>query len=153
MELQVSQDHVADFAAAFWQAVPDANVYLFQGPMGAGKTTLIAALCRAKGVQDAVSSPTFSIINEYAYREHGILKKLYHMDLYRLDSEEEVIQAGVEDAVYSGAICFVEWPEKAPYLFDVTAVHVLIEPISDTERSVKITAQQARSRGAATETA
>jgi tRNA threonylcarbamoyladenosine biosynthesis protein TsaE len=151
MELQVSQDHVADFAAAFWQVVPNAKVFLFQGPMGAGKTTLIGALCRAIGVQDPVSSPTFSIINEYAYREHGVLKKLFHMDLYRLNSEEEVIQAGVEDAVYSGAICFVEWPEKAPHLFDASAVQVLIEPVSDTERLVKIKAPQGFHTPAVTE--
>src|SRR4051812_7464664 len=128
MELQVSLDHLPDFATAFWNEAGAATVFLFHGAMGAGKTTLIAALCRAKGVQDTVSSPTFSIINEYVYSEHGVLKKLYHMDLYRLKSEEEVIQAGVEDAVYSGALCFVEWPEKALHLFDETAVQVLIEP-------------------------
>jgi len=138
MELQVSLDALHDFATAFWNDVSQATVVLFHGAMGAGKTTLIAALCRAKGVQDPVSSPTFSIINEYAYPEHGVLKKLFHIDLYRLKSEEEVVQAGVEDAVYSGSLCFIEWPEKAPHLFDETAMHVLVEPVSATERLVKI---------------
>lgn len=138
MELQVSLESLDAFAAAFWHEIKDAVVVLFHGTMGAGKTTLIAALCKAKGVADAVSSPTFSIINEYAYEEHGVLKKLYHMDLYRLKSEEEVVQAGVEDAVYSGALCFVEWPERAPNLFDESALHVLIEPRTTTERTVKI---------------
>jgi tRNA threonylcarbamoyladenosine biosynthesis protein TsaE len=138
MELQVSLDRLNDFAARFWKEIGTATVVLFHGSMGAGKTTIIAALCRAKGVRDAVSSPTFSIINEYAYEEHGVLKKLFHMDLYRLKGEEEVVQAGVEDAVYSGTMCFVEWPEKAPGLFDENAVHVVIEPVSATERAVKI---------------
>jgi tRNA threonylcarbamoyladenosine biosynthesis protein TsaE len=136
--LQVSLNGLHDFAVRFWKEVDMATVVLFHGAMGAGKTTIIAALCRAKGVQDVVSSPTFSIINEHAYVEHGVLKKLFHMDLYRLNSEEEVVQAGVEDAVNSGNICFVEWPEKAPYLFDENAMHVLIKPGTATERYVKI---------------
>jgi tRNA threonylcarbamoyladenosine biosynthesis protein TsaE len=138
MKLQVSLNGLHDFATRFWESLGDARVILFHGEMGSGKTTIIAALCRAKGVQDGVSSPTFSIINEYAYEEHGVLKKLFHMDLYRLKSEEEVVQAGVEDAVYSGNICFVEWPEKAPHLFDEKVVHVVIEPVSATERTLKI---------------
>lgn len=138
MELQVLLERLDAFAALFWKETGDARVVLFHGSMGAGKTTLIAALCRAKGVQDIISSPTFSIINEYAFEEDGVLKKLYHIDLYRLKSEEDVVQAGVEDAVYSGALCFVEWPEKAPHLFDENVVHVFIEPVTATERRVKI---------------
>src|SRR5436305_3365100 len=118
MEWQVTLADLDAFAAAFWKKVEDAKVFVFHGEMGSGKTTIIAALCRAKGVLDAVSSPTFSIINEYAYNEHGVLKKLFHIDLYRLKSEAEVVQAGVEDVVYSDTVCFVEWPEKAPHLFD-----------------------------------
>jgi tRNA threonylcarbamoyladenosine biosynthesis protein TsaE len=89
-------------------------------------------------VRDAVSSPTFSIINEYAFEEHGVLKKLYHIDLYRLQNEAEVVHAGIEDCLYSGASCFVEWPEKAKFLFDDTALHVFIEPVNATERRIKI---------------
>lgn len=143
MELQVSLEKLDDFAATFWDVLKDAKVVLFHGALGAGKTTIIAALCRAKGVQDAVSSPTFSIINEYAYMEHGVLKKLFHIDLYRLQSEAEVVQAGVEDCLDSSAICFVEWPEKAPHLFDETVVHLYIEPVSPTERRVKIRPEKA----------
>jgi tRNA threonylcarbamoyladenosine biosynthesis protein TsaE len=145
MELQVRLDGLDAFAHTFWQQAGSATVFLFHGGMGAGKTTTIAALCRARGVQDAVSSPTFSIINEYAFEEHGVLKKLYHIDLYRLKSEEEVVQAGVEDAVYSGAICFIEWPEKAPQLFDATAVHLYLEPTSAIERRITIVHTAARS--------
>jgi tRNA threonylcarbamoyladenosine biosynthesis protein TsaE len=143
MVLQVSLENLDAFATTFWNVVKEEGVVLFHGEMGAGKTTLIAALCRAKGVQDAVSSPTFSIINEYAYAEHGVLKKLYHIDLYRLQSEAEVVQAGVEDCLDSGALCFVEWPEKAPRLFDETAMHVFIEPLSASERRVHILSDRA----------
>ena len=138
MVMQISVDRLDAFATAFWKAHNDAAVVLFHGSLGAGKTTIISALCRAKGVVDAVSSPTFSIINEYAYRAHGDLKKLYHIDLYRLRNEAEVVQAGVEDCVYSGALCFVEWPERAPGLFDENALHVVLEPLSETVRRVVV---------------
>ena len=104
--------------------------------MGAGKTTIINTLCHYKGTKDATGSPTFSIINEYSYTENGEPRKLFHIDLYRLKNEEEVMQAGVEDCVYSGSVCMVEWAEKAPHLFDDQAVHVFIEPLSETERKV-----------------
>jgi tRNA threonylcarbamoyladenosine biosynthesis protein TsaE len=147
MEMQVPVTELDPFAQAFWNEVKDARVFAVHGEMGAGKTTTIAALCRAKGVQDAISSPTFSIINEYAYTEHGFLKKLFHIDLYRLRSHEEVAQAGVEDCVYSDAICFVEWPEKAPHLFDENTVHLVLEPVSETVRHVKILPATAFSNG------
>jgi tRNA threonylcarbamoyladenosine biosynthesis protein TsaE len=85
-----------------------------------------------------MSSPTFSIINEYRYSTNGTEGKIYHMDLYRLRDEEEATTAGVEDVLYSGQICFVEWPEKAPGLFDTEVQHVTITPLSDTERLVTI---------------
>ncbi len=78
--------------------------------MGTGKTSFIHALCEALGVEDTVSSPSYGIINEYLSAEAGTI---YHMDWYRLKSEEEAIQAGVEDALDSGNLCLVEWPEKA----------------------------------------
>ena len=138
MQFQVSIDGLALFAEQFWKRADGATVFAFHGAMGAGKTTTISALCRYKGVHDALSSPTFSIINEYSFTEEGAEKKIFHIDLYRLKGEEEVEQTGVEDCVDSGAICFVEWPEKAPYLFDERALHVVIEPVSETERRIKI---------------
>ena len=138
MDSLLSIDELDAFAHRFWNQLPDAKVILFHGDLGAGKTTLIGALCRAKGVLDAVSSPTFSIINEYAYKEHGVLKNLYHIDLYRLKNEEEAAQAGVEDCIYSGALCLVEWPERAPQLFDEAVMHVVLEPVSATERCIRI---------------
>lgn len=135
----VSLDNLPAFAHLFWGYVAEANVFLFYGEMGAGKTTIIEALCAAKGVKERMGSPTFSIINQYAYAENGKQNLIYHIDLYRLKDEQEIIQAGVEDCVYSGAICMVEWPQKAPGLFDASAVKISIEPESDTQRRVKIT--------------
>ena len=142
MLLQVSIDKLDAFAAQFWQAVGRTKVFAFHGQMGAGKTTTIAALCHYKGVQEPPSSPTFSIINEYAYTEDETSKTVFHIDLYRLKDDEEVVQTGVEDCVDSGHICFIEWPEKAPYLFDENALHIVIEPVNETSRTVKILTHQ-----------
>lgn len=95
------------------------------GPMGAGKTTLVHALCDALGVKDAVGSPTFSIINEY----HSPQGPVYHIDCYRLRDEEEAIDAGVEDCLYSNSWCFVEWPEKIPHLFPENTARLFLEAL------------------------
>ncbi|RYY94259.1 MAG: tRNA (adenosine(37)-N6)-threonylcarbamoyltransferase complex ATPase subunit type 1 TsaE [Chitinophagaceae bacterium] len=124
-------------ARRFWEAAGNARQFAFYGPMGAGKTTTIAALCKAKGVDEAVSSPTFSIINEYAYRDGNKNRRLYHMDLYRLRDSEEARSAGVEDALESGDLCFVEWPEKAPGLLD-EALRVEIEVIDEERRRMTV---------------
>ena len=138
MEWQIGINELDQFADNFWEFVKDTKVFAFHGQMGAGKTTTITALCRHKGVKDHQGSPTFSIINEYSFTEDGQERKIYHIDLYRLKDMEEVIQSGVEDAVYSGDICMVEWPEKAPGLFDDTALHVQISVIDNETRRVKV---------------
>jgi tRNA threonylcarbamoyladenosine biosynthesis protein TsaE len=138
MIFHFSIEEINEFASRFWNHVKDARVFAFHGRMGAGKTTLIEALCRRKGVKDVMGSPSFSIINEYSYMENNREKSIYHIDLYRLKDEQEIVQAGVEDCIYSGEICFVEWPDKAPHLFDETTVHVFIEPTKEAERKVKI---------------
>lgn len=121
-------------AAGCWKAIGDSRVIAFRGQMGAGKTTFIHALCRAKQVSSAVSSPTFSIINEYNY-PGGVL---YHIDLYRLEQEEEAFKAGVEDCLYSGNICLVEWPERAPGIFPGDTVYVDIEAVDLNTRELTI---------------
>jgi tRNA threonylcarbamoyladenosine biosynthesis protein TsaE len=138
MLFHFSLKEINEFADQFWNCVNDARVFAFHGQMGAGKTTIIEALCRSKGVRDAMGSPTFSIINEYAYNENNIEKTIYHIDLYRLKDEQEIIHTGVEDCIYSKEICFVEWPDKAPQLFYENTVHVYIEAANETERKVKI---------------
>jgi tRNA threonylcarbamoyladenosine biosynthesis protein TsaE len=102
--------------------------------MGAGKTTFISAVCRVLGVSGTIGSPTFSIINEYA----SARGRIFHMDLYRLKDEEEAMQAGVEDALYSGDYCFVEWPEKAPGLFPPGTVNVTIEAMNESTRKLTL---------------
>src|SRR6186997_252856 len=138
MVFQVSTNALVEFAIDFWDIVKDAKLFAFHGEMGSGKTTLITVLCKAKGVEELISSPTYSIINEYRFYENGTEKKIYHLDLYRLNSMEEIIQAGVEDCIYSGDICFVEWPEKIPGFLNENTVKVFLEIMGDTSRQVKI---------------
>ena len=138
MEWHFSLENINDVANDFWKAMEGKTVFAFHGQMGAGKTTFIHALCDVKGVKDVVGSPTFSIINEYAYDCEGTKKVFFHMDLYRIKDEEEALRAGVEDALFSGYICLVEWPEKAPGIFPDNTVHVFIELIDDKTRRLKI---------------
>ena len=138
MTFQVPIDELRDFAIRFWEVVKEEKLFAFHGNMGAGKTTIITALCKEKGVRDVISSPTFSIINEYRFTDNEGEKIIYHLDLYRLNSMEEIIQAGVEDCIYSGEICFVEWPEKAPEFLNENTVHVYIDIMNSNIREVKI---------------
>jgi tRNA threonylcarbamoyladenosine biosynthesis protein TsaE len=138
MEFEVSIDRLDEFAEKFWTLVGSSKVFLFYGEMGAGKTTLISALCKYKGVTESISSPTFSIINQYVFYEGGQEKKIFHLDLYRLNGIEEIIGAGVEDCIYSNNICFVEWPQKSPSLFDNNSVRVYVSAIDDRCRQVKV---------------
>lgn len=107
-------------------------VILFYGEMGVGKTTTIKALCKALGVVDEVSSPTFSLVNEYA-TEKG--QPLYHFDMYRIDTEEEVYDMGYEEYFYSGDTCLVEWPEKIPNLLPEKFGRILITQ-NNTKREI-----------------
>src|SRR3954464_6429446 len=101
-------------------------VWAIHGEMGAGKTTFIHAICESLGVTSAIGSPTYSIINEY---KSAAEDTIYHMDWYRLKDEEEALQAGVEDCLFSGNRCFVEWPEKAPALLPDDCLHLSLHVI------------------------
>lgn len=138
MNWQFSLDNINIVANSFWEELKSHTVVAFHGQMGAGKTTFIHALCDAKGVKDVVGSPTFSIINEYVFEENGTEKKIYHIDLYRLKDEEEAIQVGLEDCLYSDNICFVEWPDRAAGLFPADTIHVFIEALDAKTRRLKI---------------
>ena len=104
------------------------RIWLFFGDMGAGKTTLIKALCKALGVKDVVGSPTFSIVNEY---QTDADEKVFHFDFYRIKNEEEAYDIGTEDYFYSGRYCFIEWPEKIPSLIPTQHIKVNIQ-VEDT---------------------
>ncbi len=134
MEFTFDLEHIHDAAKKFWQLAGDKKVFAFHGEMGAGKTTFIHALCDEKKVKSTVGSPTFSIINEYAYDDG----KIFHIDLYRLKDEEDAIRAGVEDCLYSGAICLVEWPDKAPGIFPEETVHIHISTTAEKSRKIII---------------
>jgi tRNA threonylcarbamoyladenosine biosynthesis protein TsaE len=114
------------------------KVMALHGNMGAGKTTLISALCEYLGVTEGVSSPTFSIINEYLFTLNGANDAIYHIDLYRLKDEEEAIRAGVEDCIYSGSYCFVEWPERAPGIFPPETAHIYLHHEDEHKRTIKV---------------
>lgn len=101
----------------------NANIFLFFGKMGVGKTTLIKELCHLLEVEDVVSSPTFGIVNEY-YSPCG---PIYHFDFYRIDSLEEALDMGVEEYLYSGYKVFIEWPEKILSLIPENAVKITLE--------------------------
>lgn len=102
--------------------------------MGAGKTTLIKAMCEHLGVTDVVTSPTFSIVNEYA----GAGQKIYHFDFYRLKNQAEALDLGYEEYFYSDAWCFIEWPEKIPDLLPEKFVRVNIQVMPDGSRQITI---------------
>jgi tRNA threonylcarbamoyladenosine biosynthesis protein TsaE len=124
MEIIFSLENIQQAAQQFLQAIADKKVIALHGQMGAGKTTFVQALCQELHVNSNISSPTFSIINSYSTKEGNTI---YHIDLYRLKSESEAIQAGVEDCLYSGNICLVEWPEITPNLFPEDTVHCNLE--------------------------
>ncbi len=124
-------------ARDWWSRLDGYTVFGFHGQMGAGKTTFIHYLCKAKAVEDTIGSPTFSLVNEYQ-TGGADAQTIYHIDLYRLQGEEEAIRAGMEEYLNSGAICLVEWPEKAPGIFPPGTVQVYIEVLDNTKRRVKI---------------
>jgi tRNA threonylcarbamoyladenosine biosynthesis protein TsaE len=138
MELDFTRENIRQAATAFWKVAGDTSVIAVHGEMGAGKTTFIHALCDSKGIKDPVTSPTFSIINEYDYVENGKQKKIFHLDLYRLKDEEEAMLAGVEDCLYGGDVCFVEWPEKAPGIFPENTLHAYITIVNSASRRLRV---------------
>lgn len=112
-------------------ALYNRKVVLFYGEMGSGKTTLIKEMCRQLGVTGAMSSPTFSIVNEYG-SEKG---KIYHFDLYRVKNLEECLDLGMEEYLYSGSYCFIEWPDVAKRILPEDCATVRIDGSGDS-RSV-----------------
>lgn len=135
MEVNFTLEQIQDAAVKLLSAANGHKVIALHGDMGAGKTTLIHALCEVMGVKDVVTSPTFSIINQYKTVKG---ETVYHMDLYRIKDEQEAANAGVEDCLYSGNICLVEWPEKAPGVFPEDTLHITISSVDDYTRKLKI---------------
>ena len=127
MEFNYKLESLADLekaAKAFINAFPDQRKFLFDAPMGAGKTTFIKAIMKELSVEDEVSSPTYSIVNEYFSVTYG---KIYHFDFYRLNDEIEAYDIGTEELLESNDYCFIEWPGNIPNLLPQNYVSVSIE--------------------------
>ena len=129
-------DHIEEAAREFIKNMGDDTVFAFYGKMGAGKTTFIKALCKLLGVEDEVNSPTFAIINEY--RSQTTAKLIYHFDFYRIKKLEEVYDLGYEDYFYSGALCFIEWPELVEELLPLDAQQVTLPENPDGSRTIAL---------------
>jgi len=110
------------------------KVFAFYGEMGVGKTTLITQLCTSLGVLGHVTSPTFSIVNEYQTAKDII----YHFDFYRLKNQNEALDIGVEEYLYSGAYCFIEWPEKVPDLLPQNYLKIELEVLENNARKLRV---------------
>ena len=134
MEIRIkSIEEIAVAAKEFVAAMGERKVFAFYGKMGAGKTTFIKAVCEELGVEDVINSPTFAIVNEYV---DGQGEPVYHFDFYRIKNLQEVMDLGYEDYVYSGHVCFMEWPELIENLLPDDAVKVTIEEEMDGGRKV-----------------
>ena len=116
--------------------ITPAWVVLLEGPMGSGKTTLISEICKYLQSDDAASSPTYAIINEYQYHQAGQVKKIHHMDLYRLQSIEEAIDIGIEDYLVQDQYCFIEWPGIIEPLLPQTFRKIEIQLTTDFKRKI-----------------
>ncbi|TRX06184.1 tRNA (adenosine(37)-N6)-threonylcarbamoyltransferase complex ATPase subunit type 1 TsaE [Flavobacterium gawalongense] len=134
MNVIFSLDQLEEVAQKIIAENPN-KVILFHGEMGVGKTTLIKQLCKTLGVIGATSSPTFSLVNEYQTTANQIV---YHFDFYRLNHEVEALDMGVDDYLYSGNWCFIEWAEKIPNLIPDEHSVITIALLSDGKRSLEL---------------
>jgi len=134
MDMVYTLDQIEEIAAKLIKQFGKQPIWAFFAPMGAGKTTLIGQICRQLGVKDAVSSPTFAIMNQYEVDT----KLIYHMDWYRLEDEAEAIRTGVEAAMDEADICFIEWPEKATGLLPANTVKIEIQILDPEHRRIFI---------------
>ena len=131
-----NKENIRKAAVQFISLINDNTIFAFNGNMGAGKTTFIKAICEELGVEDVINSPTFSIINEY--RSRTTSKLIYHFDFYRVNKISEAYDMGTEDYFYSGALCFIEWPEKIQELLPENTIFIDIEERSDGSRLLTI---------------
>ncbi len=126
---------INETARQFIEQIRENTVFAFNGSMGAGKTTFIKAICGELGVTETVNSPTFSIVNEYEGNNSRII---YHFDCYRINKIEEALEIGIEEYLYSGNLCFIEWGENIASLLPDSIVNVEIKELENGERNVLI---------------
>ena len=135
MQIEVKNLEALQSAARkFIGQMGNRSVFAFYGRMGVGKTTFIKAVCKELGVTETVASPTFAIINEYRGRDG---EPIYHFDFYRIHKLEEVFDFGYEDYLYSGYICFIEWPELVEQILPENTVKLLIRETNSGSRMIE----------------
>ncbi|MDR0745636.1 MAG: tRNA (adenosine(37)-N6)-threonylcarbamoyltransferase complex ATPase subunit type 1 TsaE [Mediterranea sp.] len=130
------QQRLTASARQFIDAIGERSIFALYGKMGVGKTTFVKAVCEELGVTDVINSPTFAIVNEYRSDKTG--RRIYHFDFYRIKKLEEVYDMGYEDYFYSGALCFIEWPEWIEEILPGDAVKVSIVELEDGTREITI---------------
>ncbi|MEN8248053.1 MAG: tRNA (adenosine(37)-N6)-threonylcarbamoyltransferase complex ATPase subunit type 1 TsaE [Bacteroidota bacterium] len=130
----ISLEDIEQVAKQILSYANQTKVWMLDGEMGSGKTTLIKVLCKQLGSEDTVTSPTFSLVNEYV-TEHG---SIFHFDFYRVNNLEEAQEAGVEDYFYSGEYCFIEWPEIVAPILPDELFKIRIDVNSSGLRSYKL---------------
>jgi tRNA threonylcarbamoyladenosine biosynthesis protein TsaE len=128
-------DDIPGVAKQFLDDHSTAKLFAFQAPMGSGKTTFIVALLKAIGIAHPEGSPTYSIVNTY---DSPLFHRIYHMDLYRLKSIDEVYDSGIEEHIYSGARCFIEWPEILIGMLPEQCIWVYIRKNEDNSRTITV---------------
>ena len=132
-----SPDELPALIPELLQALEGRRKIALYGPMGAGKTTLVKAICQHLGVRENTASPTFSLVNQYSYVEKdGSASLFHHLDLYRLRSAQEAFDIGLEDLLFDPWYCVIEWPQLAEQLLPEDAVRLEIEILSETSRRI-----------------
>lgn len=134
MKTEYSLSDLAPIAKQILTSSPGKKL-LFYGPMGAGKTTLIKELCKQLGSKDEISSPTFSLVNEYRTDDGSAL---FHFDFYRIEDEDEAYDIGLEDYFESDAWCFIEWPQNIENLLPLNATKIQLAILEDGRRSIQL---------------
>lgn len=129
--ITANEQQLGDVAHAILEAYPNDRVFGFYGEMGAGKTTLIKEMCKALGVSDVTSSPTFAIVNEYWTNGNS---PVYHFDFYRIDEPADATRIGFEEYLYSGCYCFIEWTEKVEEILQDDFIRVNIQRVDEQMR-------------------
>jgi len=132
MQLTYSENDLSQIVKQLLEKIPS-KIWLFYGAMGSGKTTLIKALVKQLSITDTASSPTFSLVNEYKSENRDAI---YHFDFYRIKNEEEALDIGIDDYLYSGNYCFIEWPERIKNILPLNAVAIYISINSNGSRNL-----------------
>ncbi|TGD59616.1 tRNA (adenosine(37)-N6)-threonylcarbamoyltransferase complex ATPase subunit type 1 TsaE [Flavobacterium humi] len=134
MKIEFNLDQISETAEKILAQNPE-KVILFHGQMGAGKTTFIKSLCEKLGIEDPISSPTFSLVNEYQTTTNQVV---YHFDMYRLKNQTEALDMGIDEYLYSGNWCFIEWAENIPDLIPEKHSIITISVLNDGKRLIEL---------------